>query len=326
MDAVLEQDKKLEQHITVMEHIVEILSDPPLPAAEESSPFDDDDDYKLSLWVKEKDIIRASGELSTLKALDPGVYVVDFNRDFGYYCQQIRTVGDDLFLFSNSVIDNLVKEIDTFWNKKDLYKTNSLVHKRGILLEGFPGTGKSSIITLLSNRIIEKGGVVFKVNGFRNLDYYVTFLRTNFRKIQPHTPIITILEDIDQYEQVEDVLLDFLDGKTQINHHIIIATSNNTEEIPDTFLRPSRLDLKLEIEFPDEQTRREYFQFKKIPTDHVETLVEKTEGFSLADLKEVFVCMYLLDYSLEEALNKVASPRDKKNYLRSPRRKAKLGL
>jgi len=321
MDTILE-DEKLSQHVAVIESMIGIISES--DNEDVGSVFDDE--YKLSLWVREKDIIRASGDITVLSKLEPGVYTVEFNRELGLYCQILRSSSDELFIFSDSVTESLVQEIDLFWNKSDLYKENKLIHKRGILLEGFPGTGKSSIITQLSDKIIAQGGVVFKVSGFRNLDHYVSFLRTGFRKIQPDTPIITILEDIDQYGDVETSLLDFLDGKTHIDHHIIIATSNNTEEIPDTFLRPSRLDLRIEVALPSEQTRREYFQLKKVPVDMVEELVKETKGGSLADLKEIYICIFLLDYSLEDALTKINSPRDKKNYLYTPKNKTKIGL
>lgn len=291
---------------------------------EEESLFDDD--YKLTMWVKEKDIYRASGDISTSKVLEPGLYVVDFNRDLGLYCQKINFSTDELFVFSNSVTEELLQEVDLFWSKQELYKQNKLTHKRGILLEGFSGTGKSSIITQLSDKIIAKGGVVFKVTSFRNLDHYVSFLRTGFRKIQPDTPIVTILEDLDSYVEVESSLLDFLDGKTHMDHHIVIATSNNTEDIPDTFLRPSRIDLRIEVALPNTKIREEYFRFKKVPEEMIEDLVKSTKDCSLADLKEIYVCIFLLDYTLEDALIKINNPKDKKNYLHNPKRRKKIGL
>ena len=193
-------------------------------------------------------------------------------------------------------------------------------------MEGYPGTGKSSIISQLSDEVIKQGGVVFKISNFSNLNNYVSFIRTGFRKIQPDTPIITILEDIDQYADVESELLDFLDGKTHIDHHIVIATTNNTEDIPDTLLRPSRLDLKIEVPLPDAQIRREYFTFKKVKPDLVEELVAITENCSLADLKELYICIFLLDYSVEEAITQVTAPTDKKNYVSNPLKSSKLGL
>lgn len=280
----------------------------------------------VSVWVQEKDIIRASTNLTLRKSLDPGVYNVHFDRDNGLYCTQIKPVSDELFVFSDSITNKLLSEISLFWDKAELYKANNLIHKRGILLEGYPGTGKSSIISLLSNEIIAKGGVVFKVTGFRNLGHYVDFIQSGFRKIQPDTPIITILEDLDQYEEVESELLDFLDGKTHIDHHVLITTSNNTESIPDTFLRPSRIDLKVEVPLPCEQTRREYFEFKKVPAEALDELVEKSEDLSLADLKEIYVCIYLLDYSIDEAIEKISKPKEKKNYLHFPSNANNLGI
>lgn len=281
---------------------------------------------KVSLWIKEKDKVFGATEQVTSASLEPGMYFTGYDRDVGYYCQKIAFKTDELFLFSDSIIEDLFNEIDLFWSKKEMYKANNLIHKRGILLEGFPGTGKSTVITQLCEKLISKGGVVFKVNNFRNLDDYIKFMQNQFRKIQPNTPIITILEDIDQYSEVEVELLDFLDGKFSLDHHVVIATTNNTENIPDTFLRPSRLDIKIEIPPASETTRREYFKFKNVPITELETLVKLTDNFTLADLKEVYICIYLLDYSIEEAVEKITTPRTKKNYLTSDSQGSQLGF
>ena len=291
-------------------------------------PIDNDErkEEKISVWLKDKDIIKPSTNISLLQKIEPGIYTVDFSRDHGIYCKKMDIKSDELFVFSDSISEKLLKEINTFWEKSERYKQNNLVHKRGILLEGFPGTGKSSIISILCKEIISKGGVVFKINGVRNLDTYFEFIRYGFREIQPETPVVTILEDLDQYEEIESELLDFLDGKTHLDHHVVIATTNNTELIPDTFLRPSRIDLKIEVPLPSEQTRREYFKFKNTPEDEIENLVKQSEDFSLADLKELYVCIYLLDYTVEEAVGKITAPKEKKNYLNSSTSGSKLGL
>ena len=179
---------------------------------------------------------------------------------------------------------------------------------------------------MVSKELIDKGGVVFKVYGIKNLSDYVDFMKYGFRKIQPNTPVITILEDIDQYQDVETQLLDFLDGQFHVNHHIVIATSNNTEDIPDTFLRPSRLDLKIEVDYPTEKTREEFFRFKKVPEEQISDLVLATDQCSLADLKEIYICIFLLDYTVDEAVNQVLQPTEKKNYLERKYKRSKIGL
>lgn len=281
---------------------------------------------KVSMWVKDKDYYIPSTDISVTRELPPGIYQVDYSNDRGYFCKPIKIETDELFIFTDSITTNLLEEIENFWNKETLYKEKKLVHKRGILLSGFAGTGKTTMINMLSKELIDRGGVVFKIYGIKNLSYYIDFMKHGFRKIQPKTPIITILEDIDQYQDIESELLDFLDGQYHLNHHLIIATSNNTENIPDTFLRPSRLDLKIEVDYPSEQTREEFFRNKEVPENDLSELVKATKECSLADLKEVYICVYLLDYTVEEALTQVLDPTEKKNYLERKYKKTKIGL
>ncbi len=305
-----------------MAETIELLLEDFLDEVQEQEEAHD----KVSMWVKDKDHYVPSTDISIVKTLPPGMYQVNYTNDRGYHCRQIETETDEIFVFSDSITKELLDEIELFWDKRSLYKEKNLIHKRGILLTGFAGTGKTTIINIVCKELIDKGGVVFKIYGLKNLSEYVDFVKYGFRKIQPDTPVITILEDIDQYQDVETQLLDFLDGQFHLNHHVIIATSNNTEDIPDTFLRPSRLDLKVEVDYPSEQTRREYFKFKQVPDDDLENLVTKTSQCSLADLKEVYICVYLLDYTIDEAVNQVLTPTEKKNYLQRKYTKSKIGL
>ena len=58
----------------------------------------------------------------------------------------------------------------------------------------------------------------------------------------------------------------------------------------------------------------------------VEELVEKSEGCSLADLKEIYICIFLLDYNIEKAISQVTAPREKKNYLHNSINSSNIGL
>lgn len=284
-------------------------------------------DYdKVSLWIVEGDIIRPSTSLSTMSKLSPGIYRVDISREYGLYCKKIKITSDELFLFSGSMVPSLLKEINLFWEKAEAYKANNLVHKRGILLSGYPGGGKTSVISLLCDEVIKRKGIAFLVSDASNLSVYINFIKQSLRQIEPDTPVITIIEDIDNYGE-SDSILDFLDGKSQIEHHVVISTTNDTSRIPEALLRPSRIDLKYELDLPSLEIRKEYFLFKKIEESVATMLAEKTEGFSLADLKELYIAVYLLDYSVEQAIEKITSVTVRKDYTTSKRsRNSKFGV
>lgn len=293
----------------------------------EEEPTEEDMEFreKDTLWVIDGEIIQPSTTLTLQRKLHPGVYRVDLSKDRGIFCKKISTTSDELFTFSDSKIPDLLEQISLFWDKAEAYKENKLIHKRGILLEGYPGTGKSSIITLLCDNLIKRNGIIFNITDSSNLSIYTSFIKNSFRHIEPDTPIITIIEDIDKYEE-SSVILDFLDGKSQIDHHLVIATTNNTKQIPDSFLRPSRIDLQIEVSLPNENTRREYFKNKNVNEELLEILVEKTDTCSLADLKEVYITMFLLDYTLDVAIDKVKNPQNKKDFSSKRLIPRKLGL
>lgn len=294
---------------------------------DEDTEYDDFyEDMKVSGWIKDGDVFTPTTDVKLVPKLLPGIYQPGHDRDRGYYCKQISFSSDELFTFSNQITTKLLQEIEKFWEKADIYKENKLAHKRGILLAGYAGTGKTSYISLICDDLIKRNGVIFKISSPSNLLEYMSLVKTSLMKIEPETPVITIIEDIDDYENVESQLLDFLDGESYFKHHIVIATSNNTEDLSAPLLRPSRLDLKIEIGYPDETTRREYFQFKKVPETDLDHIVAETENLSIADLKEIYISTYILEYPLKDSIYNVKNPTAKKNYLESKVTTSKLGF
>ena len=284
--------------------------------AETSESNEENNSESVSMWIKDKEHFIPSTDVTIYDKLPPGLYQVKYNNNAGLYCKNIDLKVDELYEFSDSITSSLLDEVSEFWNKSELYKENNLVHKRGILLCGSAGTGKTSYINMLSKELIDKGGIVFKVSSIRAFEYYVEFIKYGFRKIEKTTPVITIIEDIDQYMDIETELLDFLDGQFHLDHHVILATSNNTEDLPDTILRPSRLDLLIEVPNPSEKTRREYFEYKKVDTEMINTLVEKSDNFSFADLKELYICVFVFGFTLEDSVDRIINKtKIKKNYL-----------
>ena len=109
---------------------------------------------------------------------------------------------------------------------------------------GEPGCGKSGIIQLISQQLIEKDGIVINVKDEEDVDRFTSFIAT-FRKVEPTRPLVVLLEDIDslagenRYQTAR--LLNILDGVKQIEGVVYIATTNYPEKLQERITnRPSR--------------------------------------------------------------------------------------
>ena len=115
-------------------------------------------------------------------------------------------------------------------------------------------------------------------------------------------------------------ILDFLDGSTSIENHLVILTSNNTTDLTEAILRPSRIDLIYEIPNPSSEVRRSYFQKKEIDPEIITELTKRTEGFSFAELKEAFIAIKVLGKTLSETIQRITHPFTSKDYLRKSKK------
>ena len=286
-----------------------------------------EENYKLfkesSMYIKRNDLYLPSIDAVVIKTLPPGVYTIHQGNDL--FAKNLPKIEDKLYNFKDSVSEEVLREINDFWSKSSKFKEFDLIHKRGILLEGPPGTGKSSIINLLCEQLVSKGGVVFKLRNERNFESYLDYIKL-FKKIEPNRNFITIIEDIDTYDHIKTDLLDLLDGKTQFNGHIVLATTNNSGNLENTFLRPSRFDLRILIGPPSENVKREYLETKGFTKEELDIIIDKISKFTFADLKELFISVKLLGYNLDTAIEKISNPLAKKNYLTNQLGKVRIGI
>ena len=205
----------------------------------------------------------------------------------------------------------LLDQIELFWSRVDRYQKYNLLHKRGILLYGAPGCGKTSIINLLSAALIQIGGVIFMIDDF---DTASTCIR-HFRSVEPERPIMTLMEDIegtfegDQGNREVKAALSLLDGQDQVNNIVHIATTNQPEKLADRFIRrPGRFDLIIGVHAPKKETREAYLRHvtgDQIPAEKLTELIEKTAGLSLAYLREIASTFLCLDIPVDETLERL---------------------
>ena len=266
---------------------------------------------KFSCWaVLENDEYIPS--YHTIEGVPPGVYEITYNPKLSMETlkkQPFKT--DELYPLPSDEIIDILKDIDNFWNMKEQYEKYKFIHKRGILMFGEPGCGKSGIIQMVSKNIIEKGGIVINVKDEDDLERFSSFI-PSFREIEPDRPLIVILEDIDsiagEHNYTVGKLLNILDGVKQIENVVYIATTNYPEKLQERITnRPSRFDRRYKVELPNKDIRRCFIQNKLTKEDlekiDIEEWVKKTEGMSLSHLKEVVISVVIIGRDFNETIN-----------------------
>jgi len=248
----------------------------------------------------------------TITNLVPGFYEIKWESSLGQHILELKSVqSDELYQLPSPEIKDIIEDIKKFWENEHRYKAYNFVHKRGILLYGDPGCGKSGIIQLCTKYLIENlNGIVLNITDTDSLNGYNDLI-PKIRKIEPDTPIITIMEDIDviagDNREYTSMLLNILDGAKQINNVVYIATTNYPEKLAERFTnRPSRFDRRYEIEMPSDAVREAYIKNKLTPSDlksiDIKKWVKVTDNFSLAHMRELIISVMTMGNPFDETV------------------------
>src|SRR5690606_28018759 len=125
----------------------------------------------------------------TVAELKPGYYDTIVVQGQLFWVP-VRPRGDDLLKFPDSASLQVLEGIADFWEREHLFARYGLPYKRGILLYGPPGSGKTCTLQLVSRDVVQRGGVVVTFDPHVFLSAYRAF-----RDIQPETPMVVLLED-----------------------------------------------------------------------------------------------------------------------------------
>jgi ATPase family associated with various cellular activities (AAA) len=236
--------------------------------------------------------------------LPSGAYGCSLNQ-YGDVQLMVRDLQvDDLIDFADSLPAKILEEIENFWSLGELFSKHGYLHRRGYLLYGPQGSGKSSVVHQVVHRIIRAGHVAV----FCEHPGFLTRAMEVFRKIEPDRPIVCLFEDIDAIIEIhgDSELLQWLDGSHQINKVINIATTNYPERLDRRIVsRPRRFDRIIKIEAPTEPIREAYLR-KKLPdlaaNGQLAHWVKLTDGLSFAAMAELVISVACLGNNLEETV------------------------
>lgn len=254
------------------------------------------------------------GTGQTIKILEPGAYQPFFDDRYGICLESKRILNDEIVRLPDTASDKVLKSIQSFWTRRDQFVRRGHLFKRGIMLWGAPGSGKTVTISLLCQDIISRGGIVIFVNN-PNLATQALGL---IRRIELERKIICVMEDIDEIlrEFSEHNLLSLLDGENQINDVVHIATTNYPELLPSRLVnRPSRFDEIIKIGMPTTEARRVYLRSKlstdEISDENLMTWLTDTDGFSIAHLRELIIAIFCLGREYGETIQRLKAMANK---------------
>lgn len=196
-------------------------------------------------------------------ALYTKVYLHTKDNGWEMTCRQLKRSFDTIAL-PIPTSNLLTRTIDMFLSDNSWYAKNGVPYRLGILLEGPPGTGKTSLIK----------GLCAKYG--RDLYLLSLSIMTDASLLEALSKVpegsIVAIEDIDAQGTVvnrddkKDAakgptlsgLLNALDGAVSAENRILIATTNHPDRLDPALIREGRFDLRLAIGNMDTETFHRY--------------------------------------------------------------------
>ena len=263
---------------------------------------------------------------------------------------------DDSIRFKDVAGEDEAKELLTemvdYLNHPDKYSRIGAKIPKGALLVGPPGTGK----TMLAKAVAGEAGVpFFSISGSEFVEMYVGMgaakVRDLFDQAKKKSPCIIFIDEIDaigkkrgagglggndEREQTLNQLLTEMDGFDSNKAIILLAATNQPDQLDPALLRPGRFDRRVPVELPDYQGRIDILKvhsakIKMSDNISLEAIAKAAPGASGAELANIINEAALravragrervIQSDLEESIEVVIAGYQKKNKVMTEKEK-----
>jgi len=224
----------------------------------------------------------------------------------------LTDVDEQMLIYSDHVADAIRRDLFTPIERVNDCIANDINVKRGVLLAGTYGTGKTLGAKVAAKKAVATGNTFLYTPHANELSYAIEFAK------QYQSPACVIfVEDIDRAVTGErsvsmDDILNIVDGiDTKTARIITVLTSNHLEDINPAMLRPGRLDAIIEVTPPDakavERLLRSYGGSTITDDVNLEAAAKKLAGQIPAVIAEVVKRAKLAELSVTPPGEKIES-------------------
>ncbi|TVY85026.1 putative ATPase [Lachnellula suecica] len=264
---------------------------------------------KQSIYhIATDELLLAAGAWSA--NLHDEIYVFDNSRwtkDKELW-KSVQDASWDEVILNQDMKNSLMKDVQGFFDNQQLYKTLGVPWKRGVILHGVPGNGKTISLKALINFLAKRPDPVpsLYVKSFDSCNGPKPSVRSIFTHARKMAPCLLIFEDLDSIveEKTRSYFLNEVDGLESNDGILMIGSTNHLDKLdPSIAKRPSRFDRKYHFKVPNEEDRAAYSRYWRQKVDKSKLvefpealcpiIARLTEGFSFAYLKELFVIALL---------------------------------
>ena len=259
-------------------------------------------------------------EIEKQHDLQNKIKMFKYSGDWNWVKDISKRSLDSIFI-EQAKKDVVVDRINSFIKEEQWYLQKGIPYQLGIMLYGPPGTGKTSYIKAIAS----------------HFSYPIYYIPTNaFLKIEDAFEKLTekcvvVIEDIDcqsfthsresdnseENNIVKDKvksdlgmvglseILNALDGFAGVEGRILIATTNHIDKLDSALLRPGRFDLKININYVNEEI------LQSLLKSFVPSFDKSLEGFKIKSNTTVATLqeMVLENFTAEQILEKIQDER-----------------
>ncbi|KAL8911014.1 MAG: hypothetical protein Q9171_003750 [Xanthocarpia ochracea] len=221
--------------------------------------------------------------------------------------KDVRACRWDQVILTSDLKCNLVADVEGFFDRKNDYMSFGVPWKRGVILHGLPGNGKTISIKALMHSLACRSPQIptlYVKSLGKSSDQ--DDIRDIFQKARETAPCLIVFEDIDSLvtDTVRSFFLNEVDGLEGNDGIMMIGSTNYLDRLDAGISkRPSRFDRKYHFALPATPERTRYIDFWRskltdntslqLPPAISSAIANITEGFSFAYLQEALVTALL---------------------------------